>query len=266
MNSTNRIAVIIEGAAYEKKIIRSIKSHFFTKDNKATYTIIPLPMAGNIYILWKELQRDNDLDIIELIRERTPETQKALEGFSRDSFGEIYLFFDYDSQQNNLAPGENSDDVLLDMLDTFDNETENGKLYISYPMAEAIRDSVIGNCKSFSGTCYYQTVGKEYKTLSGDNNNPLSHIGNYTQNKWYDFVNIYRGRISCLYRKSELISLHECKMLTVKDIHLEQLTHKTSHGGLIVLSAFSRFIIDYFKEEDLSNWIDNRDFNYLNCK
>lgn len=38
------------------------------------------------------------------------------------------------------------------MLVSFDNETENGKLYISYPMVEALRDFEEGKCGK-AGQC-----------------------------------------------------------------------------------------------------------------
>lgn len=40
------------------------------------------------------------------------------------------------------------------MLEAFDNETENGKLYISYPMVESLYDYEEGRCQLFSKKCY----------------------------------------------------------------------------------------------------------------
>lgn len=265
MNNARRIAVIIEGEEYEKKIVNSIRKNFFGKGNKALYTIVPLPMAGNLYAIWKELNSDSFLDIIELVRERTRQAQIALEGLNRESFSEVYLFFDYDSHQNNLKANENADELLMEMLETFDNETENGKLYVSYPMAEAVRDSVIGSCNTYSGKCFYKKVGREYKQLSGDNN-PLSHIGSYTRNKWGDFINTYRGRITCLLNNSSLLSIKECKQISPTQIHQMQKGNEIENDlGIEVLSAFPKFLIDYFKEEYLECVTLQRTFNYPSC-
>ncbi len=57
-----------------------------------------------------------------------------LENISKDQIAEIYLFFDYDKHASN-----SSDEKIKKMLEVFDNETEKGKLYISYPMIEAIK-------------------------------------------------------------------------------------------------------------------------------
>ncbi len=50
----------------------------------------------------------------------------------------MYLFFDYDFQNKNLSL-EELNSQLQEMLDFFYDETDNGKLYINYPMVESIR-------------------------------------------------------------------------------------------------------------------------------
>lgn len=52
-------------------------------------------------------------------------------------FSQIFLFFDYDFQ--NRMGVERLNRILGEMLDFFDNETGNGKLYINYPMAESLK-------------------------------------------------------------------------------------------------------------------------------
>lgn len=52
------------------------------------------------------------------------------------------------------------------MLESFNNETENGKLYISYPMVEALRDFEAGVCGK--GQECYVPIEKlsDYKHIS----------------------------------------------------------------------------------------------------
>lgn len=52
------------------------------------------------------------------------------------------------------------------MIDVFDNETENGKLYISYPMVEALRDIPVVGQDCFSRCCISINAGKSYKEIS----------------------------------------------------------------------------------------------------
>ena len=57
---------------------------------------------------------------------------------NESDFSEVYLFFDYDFQNKNLELSE-INSQLTEMLDFFSDETDNGKLYINYPMIESIR-------------------------------------------------------------------------------------------------------------------------------
>lgn len=119
-------AFIVEGEAREPQIIDNISKVFFKHGN---FKIITLPAGENIYMLWKKLKEDDfDTDIIEVLRESNKKIREQLEGLSRDDFSEVFLFFDYDAHQTNL--GKSDDDAINQMLESFDNETENGKLYI----------------------------------------------------------------------------------------------------------------------------------------
>ena len=52
-------------------------------------------------------------------------------------FSQVFLFFDYDFQ--NRIGTQKVNKILDEMLDFFDDETENGKLYINYPMIESLK-------------------------------------------------------------------------------------------------------------------------------
>lgn len=57
---------------------------------------------------------------------------------SGNTVSEIFLFFDYDFHDKHIAL-EEINKRLSEMLNFFCEETENGKLYINYPMAESYR-------------------------------------------------------------------------------------------------------------------------------
>ena len=156
-------AFIVEGEAREPQIIDNIPKVFFSHGN---FKIITLPAGENIYMLWKKLKADDfDTDIIEVLRESNDDISKQLDGLSRDDFSEVYLFFDYDMHQTNLGK-EDDADAVKQMLESFDNETVNGKLYISYPMVEALRDYKSGICGDRVACFVAITDMKEYKNAS----------------------------------------------------------------------------------------------------
>jgi len=265
MNKEKTIAIIVEGDSYEGKIWRNIQSIFFcNRLGKLNCKVITLPITENIYMLWNTIKEDEYLDIIEVIRERSKETAELLEGYTRESFSEIYLLFDYDSQQNNLKKGGNPNEVLLNMIDTFDNETENGKMYISYPMAEAIRDYKNNTCLCYSGSCYVSNGITDYKNRSGDNN-PKAHLKKYTENDWRDIINIYRSRVACLFGGNEAFSIEDCRHFETKEVLNAQLQFSEKYGKTIVMSGFPLFLIEYFPIEYIEGFIGDRPVYFDNC-
>ena len=60
----------------------------------------------------------------------------AIFGYKSSDFESIYLFFDYDFYKGDL---DKKNDEVLELLEYFNEETENGKLFISYPMIESIQ-------------------------------------------------------------------------------------------------------------------------------
>jgi hypothetical protein len=52
-------------------------------------------------------------------------------------FSQIFLFFDYDFQ--NRMGVQRLNQILDEMLEFFNDETDNGKLYINYPMVESLK-------------------------------------------------------------------------------------------------------------------------------
>ena len=205
---------IVEGENREPQIIDNISKIFFSRGN---YTVITLPAGENIYMLWKQLKEDDfDTDVIEVLRESNVEIRKQLTGLSRNDFSEVYLFFDYDAHQTNLEKSVN-EDIIRQMLESFDNETENGKLYISYPMVEALRDYEPGKCGN-GIDCFVeiQELGNYKNTSVTRAYNP--HFKEYEQ---------YFSEVT----QSEIYTL-ESK---------EAEKHK-----VFVLSAFPEFLLDYF--------------------
>ena len=79
-------------------------------------------------------------DIVTVIKRKLESrNEKPIpEDVSITDFSEVYLFFDYDFQNKNLSL-EDLNSQVQEMLDFFSDETDNGKLYINYPMVESIK-------------------------------------------------------------------------------------------------------------------------------
>lgn len=123
------ILFIFEGKD-DEQLFSTIQRLFFGK----TTDLIVATFNNNIYALYdKMLKLGYGADIVLAVKEN----DDKLRGYSSGDFSEVYLFFDYDFHHR--RPLADLNRMVAQMLDFFDDETGNGKLYINYPMLEAIR-------------------------------------------------------------------------------------------------------------------------------
>ena len=129
------ILFVFEGAD-EKSLFNTLLSLYFPKDVEKAICLY----NNNIYNLYKEIKSFGGAgDLVSILTDRYRNKEdNPFENRRRSDFSEIYLFFDYDFQNKNI-PLEEINFQLNEMLDFFSDETDNGKLYINYPMIESIR-------------------------------------------------------------------------------------------------------------------------------
>lgn len=239
---------------------------FFGKLKNAEFVI--LPSCCNIYDLYKDIKNDDDLDIITLIvekynyyqRQQDSKSRKKVErinGFGSDEysllnrkhFSEIYLFYDYDAHQNNTQIDEDRNVVIENMCSVFDNETENGLLFISYPMVEAMRD--FQDTHTFPKVNYIQIYkGSHYKSIIAERSKRYQNLNNYDQNIWNYVLTLFLMKLSIIFGKEDVIDFHDVKKYpTQKIYHQIYQKYDQKYNIVPILSGFSEFVLLYFKEE-----------------
>nr|WP_317999540.1 hypothetical protein [uncultured Faecalibacillus sp.] len=270
MNKSKKIAFVIEENKTEPQIIYNIKEYFFKG-----LDVVPiiLPNATNIYTLWEKIKEDDEeTDIIEIVKEEAlkqdqNQSMKKIDRMNkidfrkmnRDEFSEVYLFFDYDGHNDNLPKDKNPNDVLKSMLKTFDNETENGKMYISYPMVEAIKDYSIDTICHEQNNCFSNiSIGRNYKKQVSDyalinDFKRLDIIG------WKFIIQKYINSCYCLLDIEHSLTKKEFVNRVTPTLIFDKQRHKyiNRYGYIMVLSAFPEFLIDYFKEEVLERYLNS---------
>lgn len=116
-----------------EKICDLIIDKYFIK-NKKTKEF--LAFQAKIYALYQEMKSNEGLDIISLVKERAKDIKdnKTFMKLDKGGFSEVYLIFDLDPHDTQYEYNN-----IMEMIKYFDNETENGKLYINYPMMESLK-------------------------------------------------------------------------------------------------------------------------------
>ncbi|ATA75782.1 hypothetical protein [Capnocytophaga sp. H2931] len=228
--SENNILFVFEGKKTEPNIHEKLKQYFFDER-----TVITCVFGTVIYSIYKDLETDGYLDTFSLLKNRIEDLKK----YKKKDFSEIYLFFDCECHATNYSP-----EKLKKLLSVFDNETESGKLYISYPMVEALK--------------HYHS-GKDFQKLTVHCSQDYKReVNQYCEAKYIDF-NQYDESIW-----KELIKHHLSKMnyivadnysypsqiysqIDIFNKQKEKFINKDDKVS--VLSAFPIFIHDYFGNE-----------------
>ena len=128
----NNILLIVEGARDETKLLKSIFDKFLP--NSSSYCIYAY--KTNIYQLYNKIKGDEFLDLLRVLKETPGNTKNEIELLST-LYSDVYLIFDYEKNAHHF-----NSTIIEEMLDYFDNETENGRLYINYPMMESYKDFI----------------------------------------------------------------------------------------------------------------------------
>ncbi len=264
------ILFIFEGQRSEPKLFEALKELFFPKRVEqfvCTYN-------SNIYSLYSHLAKHDifqdenvessgrTVSILNTILQKKGDD--TLANILEAEISEIFLFFDYDFHESRLSLEENNDH-LNEMLEYFNDETGNGKLYINYPMIESIKyhkelpDANFLNytipridCKQFKNTAhefsYYKSL--EYILISHNPNENIEkqilRIGIAREN-WKHLIdmNVSKANFICNSstsypdKKSDIQQNRIFSNQLLKYVNTEQCC-------VAILNAFPLFIYDYF--------------------
>lgn len=236
----NIILLVFEGAKTEDKIFNTLKQYYFNNINK---TIIRTTFNTHIYTLWTKVKNDEFLDIFEVVKNETQQNKIELTEISRNDISEVYLFFDYDGHAK-----EASDEDLTAMLNHFNNETENGKLYVSYPMVEAVKH--IHDSIDFKMLAVEAKNNISYKQLV-NNQTAYQDLTKIQHDDWQKIflLNIMKANF-IINDKFEKPINHDTNIINQNSIFLSQLEKYIDQKGMVaVLSAFPFFVIDYYGDK-----------------
>lgn len=246
-NRQKKVAIIYEGEKTEDNLFRNLCHNFFA--DRAEMIIVTLPAAGNLYMLWTKLREDDfNTDVISVLKEMNCKVADRLKGIRAAEFAEVYLFFDYDGHHNNIPKSMGNLDALKEMLTTFNNETELGKLYVSYPMVESIKEISVQSQKY--GTFYLplQECSIYKETVGGPSD--YSDFRYITKKMWYAACNASRKRASVIVSSREETDygrfLQNISQSSIYDAQKERFIEENHAIG--ILNSVPLFLIEYFDE------------------
>lgn len=277
MNGSKIILIVCEGEKTEQQVVSNLKSIFF-KNRELRFEMYYHHYGSHIYSfyeLYSKLNEDKYLDTVGLLIENYKKMSKNFSNDSKDKIkveskieelekikdkiSQIYLFFDYDGQGQGKKYTESN---IEELIDFFDDESENGKIYINYPMCEAVKDFLKSDyCTRRCKVPAKYNIG--YKRLVNDVTD-FKHITKLTRDYWLTISFYSVKKLNCVasgvYTYPENFRNYT-KLCTQKNLFKMQLKKILSENKIFVISAFPFFLIDYFGESFYIDIINGN--NYL---
>lgn len=247
-NKKKRILFIYEGVKAEENLLRNMIAIFFSA--KADISILNCPADGNIYMLWTRLEKDDfETNVLDVLKEMSSVARERLSDLKASDFSEIYLFFDYDGHNDNIPHEYRNRDILGEMLQTFNNETELGKLYVSYPMIESLKE--------------IDVTQKDYKNLYLSLDEiPAYKQSVFTQSDFNNYSHIDKTHwlIACYasQKRASVLATYSSRCtydyfvhhLGQENLYLHQKKKYINNGHLLcILNSVPLFLLEYYQED-----------------
>ena len=246
--SSAKVLFVLEGEQPEGNIVARLQKAFPEELADLSSDLMKIVFSSNIYSLYGKLKDDDGfLDVVEVLKEQHTDDDE-LQNLDREAVSQVFLFFDLDI--HGLAQSiEQSCEQLCELLKFFNNETENGKLFLSYPMVEVVNicDQSNGlmsedrnlfkicDCKGNGFKHFVNDLNRDSKTICRANcrENWLTiSKANYEKAKWLMHLT-----------SEELFSvLNQMQQPTI--LQHQQLLIK-NEGIVATLSAFPFFLLEY---------------------
>lgn len=278
------ILFVFEGDRREIEVFKTLETLYFPTKLDS----IICSFGNDIYELYRTLTDGQDSllyckDLVSVLRER--DSQKEDNPFSRitdsSQISEVYLFFDYDIHNQNEFQSFSMGAMnrqIAQMLDFFSDETDQGKLYINYPMVESIRYTKklpdgnfwkydvdlekVGSFKEDVDTfSYYKNNDfMSFRLRHGEiTQSSLSKMDSIREN-WMalNCQNIMKANYICC----EQNKMPESKTLIAQEkVFASHLCRYFPKGKVPVLSSFPLFLYEYFEKSDVILSTSNREAN-----
>ncbi len=243
LQSNKYILMVFEGQRSEPIIVNNLKKYFLNEEQN---TIIYALYGNVIYDIYEKLNEDEDgfLDFVPVLKEFAQNSHE-LADISRDDVSEIYLFFDHDGHSH-LADQEK----LVKMLQYFDDETNHGKLYVSYPMVEALKH--LGEDIDFKELTANINNNSIYKQrVDSEADNKFKQVRDYTKEIWREVIQFHTKKLGYII-KSEYKYLDQA--ISQYDILKKQKEQYIDPDNKVaILGAFPIFLIDYYGYKIIEN-------------
>lgn len=174
--SDRRVLFIVEGERGEARFLRRLHQIMFGTRPENIF-VFGTVIHELLRYVFPDGEPADGLDIVSVLREISgDEGRDVLE----QEFSDVYLVFDMDPQDPRYDPVR-----LRAAMGYFDNPTENGKLYLNYPMLESYRHLACPDDPEYIDRAVDRQAMSRYKEVVGrECCQELRDLGRYTETEF----------------------------------------------------------------------------------
>lgn len=255
--SSAKVLIVLEGEQPEGNTLARLQRAFPEELADLSEDLVKIVFKSNIYSLYGKLKDDDGfLDVVEVLKEQHTDDEE-LQNLDRDAVSQVFLFFDLDIHKQPIGESCNQ---LNQLVQFFDNETENGKLFLSYPMAEAINICDVENglmsddrklfsidkCVDDGFKHFANDLNRDSKTICRANcreNRLIISKANYEKAKWLMHLTSEELFPVLDQMQQAAILQHQQKLIRQDNV-------------VATLSAFPFFLLEYLGAEKMEMLYD----------
>lgn len=231
------ILFVFEGEKTEHVIARDFTTHYINNENK---TVVKVSFCGEIYQLYRKMAEDEFgvefVDVFPLLQERDEDLRR----YKRDDFSQIYLFFDYDPHATNA-----SSDKIGELLEVFSQETDKGKLFVSYPMVESIR-CFNGVESDFMNLFIKLNDVPNFKRIVNDYaHKKYNNVPQWKIEVWNEIINLHCKRANFIVNGVTAFPDGEIPQSLI----LQKQTEYEAAENVMVISAYPLMLLSHYGEK-----------------
>lgn len=155
---TKRILFIVEGKKTEPRFIKKMMSTLGLAEEKEIYSF-----GTNIHVLYDKVFGNADPEEVDLLLSLKSIADDEGKQILSQSYTDVYLVFDVEVHDPRFNP-----DHISELLNHFYDSTEEGKLYLNYPMMESYRHMRSLPDPDYLGSVIRLEDIPHYKRIVGD--------------------------------------------------------------------------------------------------
>lgn len=226
------ILLIFEGQNTEDDYVTSLNKFFFNEN-----VVIKTAFCNDVYELYEEIVNDEFLDVFLLLK-NIDHNKEILGKYKSIDFSEIYLFFDFDGHDDKAT-----DIKLESVIEHFIEETDMGKIYISYPMIESLKH--IPRKGIFKDLVVPARENIHYKNLVSKNIDKIyNHVRDYNRETWSYLITEHLKKMNFIIDNQ--YTLPDQRYSQIEIFQNQKEKYIDPDGTIAVLNALPIFILDNY--------------------